>query len=400
MSRKTAIIIIAIVAVLLIAAVVFFYFFYGRGREELPPEFGEFPSAGEEEFPPEVVPPTELPSEAGPFRPILRQLATEPVAGAVTGTKSDETIVRYLARATGNAYEIPAEGGAAKRLTNTTIPKIYEALWARNGVSVLARYLKEDGETIETFSGSIKPRSGGEGDLAGVFLPQNITALALSPTGDEVFYIREERGGAVGIRAALNGNGKTEVFRSPLREWSAAWPAEDAIVLTAKPSALSWGLAELLHPTTGRVTPLLSRITGLTVLSDGALARLLYSASAENRFSLSLFERESRRNTPLPIATLPEKCVFAQKGERVLCGVPREIPPGSYPDAWYQGVIRFADEIWEVETADAIPRRIIDASEEARTPIDLVEPRLSSDGKFLVFTNRNDDTLWSVQLAP
>lgn len=400
MSRRTKIIIAIVAIALVIGAVLIWYFFFRAKPGVEPITGGEFPAVGEEAFPPEGVPPTELPEEARVFKPILRQLTTEPIAGAIAGGKSKAAIVRYLDRATGNSYEISAEGGNAKRLTNTTIPKIYEALWSKSGVAVLARYLKEDGETIETFSGSIKPRSSGEGDLTGVFLPRNITSLALSPAGGELFYLRDERGGAVGIRAGLNGSGKTEVFRSPLSEWIPLWSAPDAIAILSKPSAVAGGMLAKISPAGGELQPIIRGVRGLTALPDHAFARVLYSASTESGFSLNLLRDAATDDASrsLSLTTLPEKCVWTKNNSALYCGVPTIVPGGSYPDAWYQGVISFTDEVWSITIADGTPELILDISNEAAAPIDLIEPQLSPDEKFLVFQNKNDLTLWSLQL--
>ncbi len=399
MSRKTAIIIVSVAIVLIIGALVFFYFFYGRGGKGEPEVPGEFPTTEDTGFPPEETKPTVLPEEAVKEGPVLRQLTTTPVSGAVIGESGTRVAVRYLDRATGNIFEVSPDGGEARRITNTTIPKIYEALFAKSGNVVIARYLKEDGETIETFSGTVKAKSGStEGDLAGTFLPAGIKGLALSPDSRRIFYLREEGGRAVGVIATAAGGEKTEVFRSPLREWAVAWPKEDTIVLTAKPSALAEGTVQFLNPETGRVTPALSRLRGLTALADASAARILYSVSGETDFTLSLLERETRADIPLPLRTLPEKCVFGAKGATLLCAVPKTLPPASYPDAWYQGVIALEDEVWSIETENGIPRLMMDVSAEAKGAIDAVSPILSTDEKYLIFTNKRDGTLWSLKL--
>lgn len=395
MSRGTKIIIAVATLALIVAGVLVWYFFF-RSKPAAEQVTGAFPSSGEQAFPQEEVAPTEVP--VGVFKPILRQLTTEPVAGAVAGGKGGATIVRYLDRATGNAYEIPADGGSAKRLTNTTIPKIYEAFWSRNGVAVVARYLKEDGETVESFSATIKPKSGGEGDLAGVFLPQNITALALAPSGTELFYLRDEGGGAVGIRAGLNGSGKTEVFRSPLREWLPLWSAQSAIALLSKPSAVAEGMLGVVNAGGGELRPLIRGVRGLTVLPDHELKQILYSASTENGVTLNLLAGAGGVSRALSLATLSEKCVWAKSNRNLYCGVPSAIPGGSYPDAWYQGVVSFSDGVWSIAAGDLKTELISDITSEAGAPIDMVEPQLDPDERFLVFQNKNDDTLWSLQL--
>lgn len=395
MSRRTKIIIAVAALALIVAGVLVWYFFF-RAKPAAEPITGAFPSSGEQTFPNEETAPTEVP--AGIFKPILRQLTTEPISGAIAGGKSGNTIVRYLDRATGNGYEISAEGGAAKRLTNTTIPKIYEALWSRNGVAVLARYLKEDGETTETFSATIKPKSGGDGDLAGVFLPQNIAALALSPDGKELVYLREERGGAVGIRAGLNGSSKTEIFRSPVREWLPLWSAPESIALLTKPSAVAEGMLATIGTGGGELRPLIRGVRGLTALPDRELKQVLYSGSTESGISLNILAGTGGASRSLSLVTLPEKCVWTKNNRLLYCGVPSAIPGGSYPDAWYQGVVSFSDGVWSIAAGDLKTELISDITREAGVPIDVVEPQLSPDEKFLVFQNKNDGTLWSLQL--
>ncbi|MEK7207962.1 MAG: hypothetical protein AAB699_00260 [Patescibacteria group bacterium] len=402
MSRRTKIIIWLVAAALLAALAVWLYFYFRKAEPRLP-DTGAFPAPtegiplGEEE-------PTVLPEGAGApgaFRPILRQLSLVPIAGAVIGGKGAETRVRYIERANGNVIEIPASGGEEKRLTNTTIPKVHEALWNKTGNGVILRYLKEDGETIETFSARIKAGTGGtEGELAGTFLPAGITALALSPSADELFYLREERGELVGIRASFTGANKTELWRSPLREWLPLWTAEETLALVSKPSALSPGALLSLNRSGEQERVLLSGIAGLTALPEKTVEKVLASRSSENGVELFLFVPKTRGENALGVATLPEKCVWRTSGEALLCGVPKSIPGGSYPDSWYQGITSFADAVYEVGTRGGSRTALIsEISEETGAPIDLTHPALSSDERFLVFRNKNDQTLWSLQLT-
>ena len=85
------------------------------------------------------------------------------------------------------------------RVTNTTIPKIYEAIWGNNENSLLLRYLRDDGETIETFTSKvIEGADGKEGSLLGTFLPSDIKSVAVSPKKDKIFYLNVVSGEAQG----------------------------------------------------------------------------------------------------------------------------------------------------------------------------------------------------------
>ncbi|MDO8594642.1 MAG: hypothetical protein Q7R93_03980 [bacterium] len=398
MSRRSKIIIGVSIA-LFIIAVLLFYFFYLKKPPTVPDDNGTFPPSSSDETPPLDGPPVTLPDGALKEGPALRQLTTTPIAGAIAGIKDGVVRVRYIDRATGNALEIPATGGEVNRLTNTTIPKVYEALWDKAGSGVILRYLKDDDETIRTFSARIKSGANGTpGELQGTFLPQDILALALSPSTTELVYLREEGGRGVVTRALFDGSGKTELWRSPMREWLPAWNVLGTIALQSKPSVFAGGILLSLNRDTGVVTPLLSGVRGLTTLESHTLSSVLYSESTNSGFSLNLLTSATGEREPVSLTTLPEKCVWDKDDTTLYCGVPSSIIGGSYPDAWYQGVVSFADELWSISVQSGNTSRISPISLEAGTSLDLIQPALSPDEKFLIFTNKTDGTLWSYQL--
>jgi len=398
MSRRTKIIIVVVVVLLLVVLGVFLYFLFKK--QPLPSDGGgTFPPPTGEVTPKEE-PPTVLPPEAPKaFEPILRQLSKVPIAGSVLGSKSGEATARYQERAAGNVYEIGAAGEGERRVTNTTIPKVYEALWNRAGTALIARYVRDNTETIESFSARISPgTSGKEGELQGTFLPRSIADAALSPDGTLLFYLQEENGGAVGIRSDLSGKGKTKLWASPVREWLVAWPTANKIMLLSKPSNLASGMLLSLDPTTSASTLILRNIPGLTALMNPVRPQVLYSASGESNFSLFLLDLATGKRSAVQTTTLPEKCAWNKKGDRLYCGVPKSISPGSYPDVWYQGIIGFEDEVWSFTPATGVTEHILDISEKRGTAIDLVRPEVSPDEKFLLFTDKESGTLWSLQM--
>ena len=400
MSRRKKIIITTLVIVLIAALAVFLYFFFNRAPVA-PPNGGEFPPPGEDVTPPEE-PPTQIPEDiSGPFEPILRQLSKVPIAGAILGAKDSVAIARYQERATGNIYEITAAGEDEKRLTNTTIPKVSEALWSKTGSALVSRYVRDGTETIESFSGLVNVGSGGsEGELAGIFLPRGIADAAISPAGNTLFYLQEENGGVNGIQSDLSGNGKTSLWTSPVKEWLVSWPSQSAITVLSKPSALANGMMLSLDPVSGKIALLLRGIPGLTALASPSLSQILYSQSTESGLLLRLFSATGGRQKEISFTTLPEKCAWAKSGLRVYCGVPKTIQQGNYPDIWYQGVVSFADELWAITVPNGTVTEISDISTKRGSPIDVVNGQVSPDERFLLFTDKVSGTLWSLQMKP
>lgn len=399
MPRRTKIIIAVVVVLLLIALGVLLYFLWGRPTPP-PDDGGTFPPPGEE-IPPVVEPPTVLPPETpGAFEPILRQLSKVPIAGSALGSRSGEAIARYIERATGNVFEIGANGEGEKRLTNTTIPKVYEALWSKSGTALIARYTRDNSEVVESFSAKVVPgASGGEGELQGTFLPRGIANVSVSPDGASLFYLQGDNGGVLGIKSEFNGNNRTKIWSSPVKEWLVSWPSASKITLLSKPSALASGMLMSLDPGTGGISLLLRGIPGLTALLNPVKPEILYSSSSETGISLFLFNITTGRQNYVRITTLPEKCAWTKTGDRLYCGVPKFIPSGSYPDAWYQGVIPFEDEVWSVTPSSGVFDRVLDISAKRGLPIDATNLQVSADEKFLIFTDKESGTLWSLQMT-
>ena len=64
-------------------------------------------------------------------------------------------LVRFVEKGTGNVYEVGPDASEV-RLSNTTIPKIAEVLWNKDGVHLVARYLKDgETETIQSYSAAL-----------------------------------------------------------------------------------------------------------------------------------------------------------------------------------------------------------------------------------------------------
>lgn len=378
--------------VLLIAVAVFFYFYF-RTPAAITPTTPEFPSTEDIEGAATETLPTTI-GEGGKG-PRLVKLADGPVAGAITGKSGGVLVVRYLEVASGNVFEVNVVTLEKKRLTITTIPKVEEALWNKAGSAVIARYLKEDGETIESFAATIRPKTGTtEGELVGSFLPANITAVSVSPSGKEFAYMRKERNRATLITAPFSGSPKTEVFRSPVLEWTPFWFANNTIALLSKPSALGGGVLLFVNRATGASETVLQGITGLTALPSPNGERVLISESSETGFSTHTIERKSGRGIEISPATLPEKCAWGKNSTTFFCGSPRSTPPASYPDSWYQGVVSFTDDFWEIDAATGIAHLLSTSPE----PIDLIMPLLDGDETHLIFINKKDGSLWSLRL--
>ncbi len=351
--------------------------------------------------------------------PRLRQLSTAPVAGA---TSNSAYSAEYIERATGNIYSVSMTSlRAPQRLSNTTIPKLYEAMWAGSGDSVLIRYLQGDTASIVSFYGSLKATSAasantveigqdtgsgsGLGGVQGSFLAADIGNMSVSPTKDKLFYLTEDQSGQeIGVIYNTSDAKKTQVFQSPFRDWLSQWPKANVIALTTKPSANVAGylyfLNDFLDTKKSAFTRILGDINGLTTLTSPDTKNVLYSQSNNGGFTLNTYNIKDNKSQPISLTTLPEKCVWSKINVNVVyCAIPANIPNTDYPDAWYQGLVSFSDNIWGINTATGETDLLINIPDFSGKEIDAIKPFLSDSEQFLFFTNKKDSMLWSLDLT-
>ncbi|MCK5060194.1 MAG: hypothetical protein KAR00_03590 [Candidatus Pacebacteria bacterium] len=332
--------------------------------------------------------------------PVLRKVSDTAVAGATLLETASSTDILYIERGTGHIYNTSIDSLVQKKISNTTIPKIYETLWIDSEPALIIRFLKEDNETIESFYAKLLTQQEKETDLSnleGTFLSTNITEITVSPDSKKIFSITETAMGGVGKVSNPDGT-EEEAFFLPVKEWLISWPQTNIITLTTKPSSQAEGYLYFLNTTTGGLTKILGGIFGLTTLANEDGQKILYSESKNKKINLFLFDRKTNKIIDISLPTLPEKCVWSQKDKVSLyCAVPYSIQNGDYPDSWYQGTVSFNDSLWKINTDTGETEMLYDFNKE-NEKIDMIKPLLNKQNSFLIFTNKKDLSLWSLRL--
>mgnify|MGYP001614838504 CR=1 FL=1 len=405
-NKKNLIIIFIVVVLVAIALGIAYYFFFmksGAGEPVTPPTLPTGPGSGLPQIPSGQTSTSTI-SGVKVNIPRLRQITSEPVGGAgifdvTNADKTESAIIRYIQRADGNIFETKTDTMAINRISNKTIPKIYEAIWGGGGDLVITRQLKDDNETIESFAAKLSgSASSTEMNLGGVYLPQKISALAISPDKSKMFYLYPTSDGIGGIFANADGSKKTLIFESPLSEWSASFADNKTIVLNTKSSASANGFAYFLD-TGGGIRKIIGDIAGLTILVSPDKKLALYSESSSGSFRTKLGNLVGNNDGNFGLQTLPEKCVWSRnEPEVVFCAVPKSITSCGYPDCWYQGSVAFSDDIWKINTATGETNRLISPESFAQKTIDVINPLLNDSESFLLFMNKIDLTLWVLDI--
>jgi hypothetical protein len=344
--------------------------------------------------------------------PKLRQLSDTPVAGsrafeqAGTALRAGTTIFRWIDRATGHIYEARSNDATELRVSNTTIPSVQEGFFSDDGQSVVVRYLKGDNDTIETLVGQIasvteKTSNGyvyNETKLVTRYLEPNILAAGDSEQPNRYYTLlsRGNGGSIVAVGDYATGTPKA-IFESPLAQWAVSW-AKDRLAVQTKPGSDDAGYLFFVAAD-GEQEKIIENRQGLTTLVNPSATRVLFSETVNNDLRLWVKNLENGSERLLELRTLPEKCSWSPEDETVvLCGAPDFYVRGPYPTNWYQGRFSFDDNIWAIDV-DTERYELLYDTRVGQETFDIWRPSVSPNGGFLVFQNKRDLSLWSLDLG-
>lgn len=309
--------------------------------------------------------------------------------------------LRYVEKATGNIYQTFVDKLEERKFSITIIPKVYDAYWGNKGQSVAMRYLKGDDKTIETFVSTLPKEvlggdTAGGNEIKGVFLPDNVKDISISPDTLKMFYLFENQTNMIGTILNFTNNKKTQIFDSPFTEWLSFWPNKDLITLSTKPSSRIPGYMYTMDSAGKNLIKAVGDTNGLTTLGSPSGKLVLYG---NNNLALYVYRMDTRALDSLGLKTLPEKCVWNKTSEAIYCAVPKSINSGEHPDAWYQGEVSFDDQLWKIDVKTKNATLLLDPSTiTSGEEIDGVKLALDEGENFLFFVNKKDNFLWKLDL--
>jgi hypothetical protein len=335
--------------------------------------------------------------------PKLRQLSTFPVAGVSASSTASSSIARFVDRGTGHVYEANTLYPEIKKISNTTLPKVYEAYANKNGTSFIVRYLKGDTDIVSSFYTEL--RSTGTSttetpfELKGKFISPDINQVSVSPNGDKVFTWNIESGNGVGYISSFDEKTRVKILNLPLTQVNVDWPEINTLVLSTKASAISSGFMYTIDAKTGVMKSVLSNIRGLTGKVSHDLSRVLYTSGSMNNMVTSVWNIKDNRSEEVIFKTISDKCVWSTlRKNEVYCAVPTEIPDAMYPDDWYKGSVSFIDQIWHLDTTTGEVHLLANLLTLSSKLIDATKLTLDPSEDTLYFTNKRDLTLWALDL--
>lgn len=350
-------------------------------------------------------------SEEGKL-PTLRHLSVTPIGGYVASSTASSSLARYIDRGVGHIYEASSISNAIVKISNTTIPRVYESFWNKKANNIIARYMKDETGSITNFFAELRPivqpKNSSSTDpsaipfeIKGKFLNSTVIDMAVSPKGDRIFSLNLENEKGIGYVSGFDESKKTKVYETPLTQITTDWPEENTVAINTKASGLATGYLYLLDLKAGTARRTISGVTGLTTKVSPDIKKIIYSTASTDRISTGLFNTKDGSIQEVLFKTLAEKCVWSKKfTNEVYCAVPTEIPNGFlYPDDWYKGKVSFVDQIWHLDANTGEVHMIANPLDLANAIVDATNLSLDPKENFLYFVNKRDLTLWSLDLS-
>jgi hypothetical protein len=325
-------------------------------------------------------------------RPILKEVTASTTVGTSTilvtkSVRATTTLLMFVDRTTGYIYGHNVESGATYQISNSTIPGVHDAYIWSGGDRVLMRYLNADRKTIVSVLGTIPNIQEGHDAqplLNITTLPNNISSVAVSASGNAISYIVPNDNGA--SIYTITSKGTSHVADSPFTEWTLSYGGEQ-LYATTKPSAYVEGTTVLL-PSFGRI---IGEKTGLTS-SPSSGGVLLHSMWAQS--GLSTFATKGPSLVQFSVRTLAPKCAGGA-AQSFICGVPKSLPSGDegLPDDWYQGRVSFDDTLMLLDANNGTAYSLY-SFDQKYGPMDVTSVRTSSKADLISFIQKQGGGLY------
>lgn len=329
----------------------------------------------------------------------LTKITSEPVAGVITFINKGSTYLRYVDRATGHVSEVKLSTMERSKILNITRPKIYEALWRKDGTGFVERTLDADENIVNTSVSLVLSTTTSSTTepyiIRSTLLKGEVGEIKLGFDGGLIYNLTDS--GVVATSNFIGEKPKT-LFTLPFTSWRITPVSTTTALLTTKPSVISQGYSYLTNLNTGKLTKILGPLSGLSAKVKSDSSRVIYSYLDNNKLELKAKDLKNGVVTDILPRTLADKCVWSKKVGAVLyCGAPKSLPQG-LPDSWYQGEVSFADSFWRFNTETNTAEELYVPQGDSEGTIDVHSLEVSPDEDYLVFINKSDLSLWVLKL--
>lgn len=333
---------------------------------------------------------------AGPER--LRQLTTKPVVGyqEVRRDASSTPEIVYVEAGTGHIFSIDSLSGEETRISGTTLKESMLGAITPNGRFMMIQ--SSEGGGREFVVGELSTTSE---TLNTIELDERIIDFKAT-TNNTFLYAVQTDSSVIGKHYYPISDTSETIFTVPFREAIVEWgntALESQYVYPKASSKLEGYLYQFKNEQMKRLP-----IDGFGLSASGNESIVVYSEKIDNSYQTSIYDLEDGVPKSSPIAIIPEKCTSKQKNpSRIICATSLTTYKNNIPDAWYQGIVSYTDDLWEIEI-DSLNnlslRQIVSPEYISGRQLDIINLTVNSNDSSIYFLNKNDRTLWLYELDP
>lgn len=307
----------------------------------------------------------------------------------------DDNTVYYIERSTGHLYTNLPDKNNKKRLSNTASPGMYKIWWNTTNNPLFITEKISERLVTRFFSATLSEKEAQSDGLS--FVPVSESIYNPTSLGNKIFYFTENIAGDYSlVENSFDFSSPQFILEdTPLKEFVIT-PTEKGVYLATKPGYYSSGV--LFFVKDNKLEKVLNGQNGFSVLLDKKGDIAIISEYQKNSFVSYLYNIETKEKVNLTNGYLTEKCVPSEKSTIFYCaGLINQSQP-NYPDIWFKGLISHNDNIWKIDTTNGTETQITFWDNE--NGIDVYRPKLTTDEKYLLFQNKKDLSLWSLDLNP
>ncbi len=309
----------------------------------------------------------------------------------IDGTSTPLTAnIRYVESKSGNMYDYKVKSQSTIRLSNKTIPGVKNVSWLSDGSLAYLQYFSQN-KTLETYA--IKAN-----DSSGFSLPQNIFNID-TYQNNTILMLSSGTNGSIVTRSRIDGTRPFTAFQTPLSKVFVTFAGTRNYFMYTRAAASINGYAFLVNRRSGAITRIAGPLKGLVakISPNGKLAIISF-VDEYGAMQTNIINITTHTTTSLPVATIADKCTWAPSSTSVYCGIPENPQKSTYPDYWYQGVVSFSDNIWQIDITNHYTKLLLSPSQEGKDSIDVTSLTIDKSGDILSFINKSDGSLWKFQL--
>ncbi len=336
--------------------------------------------------------------DEGVYR-VLWHVYDKPVAGYGFSYADATSTLLFVDKATGHIYkavynEVVDDFDKVK-ISNTTFKNVSSAIFSSDGDYVMISY-KNNRNISETYVAKV-PRTENTESLTGEIVGQSMRSIIASPSGAKFAYLK-----SFGVGSSINiydavASKETQITNLPISELKLTFVAGNNIIASTKPTAFAAQQNFILDTTTKKISDFITSTGTINISPSGK------SYIASEGLDIRHYEAPYGVSQSFASFTVSDKCVWYSSS--LICASDKTNRPSSvkYPDSWYKGYVRFSDSLMFLDTINKKINDTYNLSFEAGQLIDFYHPKISTDNKYINFTNKRDGTLWvfyTAQIAP